>query len=125
VLDFSDFSKWLKACHQIESATRRAYHLTGTRPGELARLRWANVKHNERNLVIGKAKAGLDIVIPVSDEIAAALQMARDDAAQLGLEVAPDGLIPRLLTDRPQERAACPGQHVPPYLSHGCGQSGR
>ena len=96
-LDFKKFPTWLKAWREIDSATRQAYHLTalliGPRPGELARLRWADVKHNERNLVIGKAKAGQDIVIPISDEIAAALQMARDDAEQLGYEVQPDGLV--------------------------------
>ncbi len=96
-LDFKKFPAWLKAWRKIDSATKLAYHLTalltGTRPGELARLRWANVKHNERNLVIGKAKAGQDIVIPITEEIAAALQMARDDAEQLGLAVAPDSLV--------------------------------
>jgi hypothetical protein len=86
-----------KAWRQIESTTRQAYHLTEllteTRLGELARLRRADVKHNEPNLVVGKAKAGQDIVIPVSNEIAVALQMARDDAAQLSVEVAADGLV--------------------------------
>ena len=56
-LDFKKFPAWLKAWRKIDSATRQAYHLTelltGTRPGELARLRWADVKHNERNLVPG------------------------------------------------------------------------
>jgi integrase len=93
MLGFRDFPKWLKAWRQIESTTRRAYHvtelLTETRLGELARLRWADVKHNEPNLVVGKAKAGQDIAIPVSNEIAVALQMARDDAAQLSVGVAP------------------------------------
>ena len=96
-LDFKKFPAWLKAWRKIDSATRQAYHLTalliGPRPGELARLRWANVKHNERNLVIGKAKAGQDIVIPITEEIAAALQMARDDAEQLGLAITPDSLV--------------------------------
>ena len=96
-LDFKKFPAWLKAWRKIDGATRQAYHLTelltGTRPGELARLRWADVKHNERNLVIGKAKAGHDITIPITEEIAAALQMARDDAAQLGLAVEPDSLV--------------------------------
>jgi integrase len=96
-LDFKKFPAWLKAWRKIDSATRQAYHLTelltGTRPGELARLRWADVKHNERNLVIGKAKAGHDITIPITEEIAAALQMARDDAAQFGLAVEPDSLV--------------------------------
>jgi integrase len=96
-LDFKKFPAWLNAWRKLDSATRQAYHLTalliGPRPGELARLRWADVKHNERNLVIGKAKAGQDIVVPVSDEIAAALQMARDDAEQFGYVVAPEELV--------------------------------
>jgi integrase len=83
-LDFKAFPKWLAAWRKIDSPIRRAYHLTalliGPRPGELARLKWTDVKHNERNLVIGKAKAGEDIVIPMSDEIEAALRMARDAA---------------------------------------------
>lgn len=96
-LDFKKFPAWLKAWRKIDNATGQAYHLTelltGTRPGELARLRWADVKHNERNLVIGKAKAGQDITVPITEEIAAALQMARDDAEQLGLAVEPDELV--------------------------------
>ena len=51
------------------------------------------MKDNERNLVIGKAKAGHDITIPITEEIAAALRMARDDAAQLGLPAEPDALV--------------------------------
>jgi integrase len=50
-LDFKKFPAWLKAWRKIDSATRQAYHLTelltGTRPGELARLRWADAKDNE------------------------------------------------------------------------------
>jgi hypothetical protein len=96
-LDFKKFPAWLKAWRKIDNATSQAYHLTelltGTRPGELARIRWADVKHNERNLVIGKAKGGQDIVVPVTEEIAAALQMARDDAERLGLALAPDELV--------------------------------
>jgi integrase len=96
-LDFKKFPSWLKAWRKIDNATRQAYHatelLTGTRPGELARLRWADVKHNERNLVIGKAKAGQDITVPITEEIAAALQMARDDAEQLGYGITADALV--------------------------------
>jgi integrase len=96
-LDFKKFPAWLKAWRKIDNGTRQAYHLTalliGPRPGELARLRWADVKPNEQNLVIGKAKAGQDIVIPISNEIAAALQMARDDTEQIGHAVVPDGLV--------------------------------
>jgi len=44
--------------------------------------------------VIGKAKAGHDITIPITEEIAAALQMARDDAAaSLALRLSRDTLV--------------------------------
>jgi integrase len=96
-LSFKSFPAWLKAWRKIDNAIRQAYHLTGLlvgpRPGELARLRWEAYSDNERTLVIAKAKAGKDIVIPVSDEIVAALKMAREDAKQLGYSVAPDALI--------------------------------
>lgn len=96
-LDFKKFPAWLKAWRKVDNATSQAYHLTelltGTRPGELARMRWADVKHNERNLVIGKAKAGQDITVPITEEIAAALQMARDDADQLGYGITADALV--------------------------------
>lgn len=96
-LDFKKFPAWLNAWRGINSGIRQAYHLTGLlvgpRPGELARLRWSDFKDSERNMVIGKAKGGKDIVIPISEEISAALHMARADAEQLGYEVSPDALI--------------------------------
>jgi integrase len=96
-LEFKKFPAWLVAWRKIKNATQQAYHftelLTGTRPGELARLRWSDVKHNEQLLVIGKAKAGNDITVPITEEIAAALQMARDDAAQLGFATEPGSLV--------------------------------
>jgi integrase len=96
-IDFEMFPAWLKAWRKIDSATRQAYHLTGLligpRPGELARLRWTDLKDNERNLVIGKAKAGQDIVIPITDEIASALRLAHDDAEQFGYVLEPDALV--------------------------------
>jgi integrase len=96
-LHFKKFPAWLAAWRKIQNATQQAYHLTelltGTRPGELARLRWADVKHNEQTLVIGKAKAGHDITVPITEEIAAVLQMARADAAQLGFASEPDSLV--------------------------------
>jgi integrase len=96
-LDFKKFPAWLKAWRGIDSGIRKAYHLTGLlvgpRPGELARLRWSEFKDDERNLVIGKAKGGKDIVIPISELIAASLQLARADAEQLGYDISPDALI--------------------------------
>ncbi|QOZ79927.1 hypothetical protein XH83_33835 [Bradyrhizobium sp. CCBAU 53351] len=96
-LPFKSFPAWLKAWRKIDNAIRQAYHLTGLlvgpRPGELARLRWEAYSDNERTLVIAKAKAGKDIVIPISGEIVAALKMAREAAEKLGYPVTPDALI--------------------------------
>ena len=81
-LSFADFPKWYDAWSKIESPTRRAYHLlallTGARPGELARLKWSDVRPRQRSLVIAHAKAGADIAVPMSIEIVKALRMARD-----------------------------------------------
>lgn len=83
-LAFKDFPKWQAAWELIESPIRRAYHmtglLTGARPGELARLKWSDVKPRARALVIGHAKAGADIAIPLSIPIVRALKLARDNA---------------------------------------------
>ncbi|HLZ06261.1 MAG TPA: integrase family protein [Bradyrhizobium sp.] len=96
-LAFKAFPAWLAAWCKIDSAIRQAYHLTGlltgARPGELARRHWRDYSDNERTLTIGKAKAGKDIVIPVSEEIAAAIKMARADAEALGFDVGPDAPI--------------------------------
>jgi integrase len=96
-LPFKAFPKWFEAWRKIDSAIRQAYHLTGlltgVRPGELARRRWRDYSDNERTLTIGKAKAGKDIVVPISEEISAVLRMAHADAEALGLDVVPDALI--------------------------------
>jgi integrase len=85
-LAFSDFPAWSAAWGKIESPIRRAYHLfcllTGVRPGEGARLRWIDVRDNEQSFTIPNAKAGADIVLPMSPEIVAALRMARDAAEE-------------------------------------------
>lgn len=81
-LAFAGFPKWRDAWERIESPIRRAYHLTGlltgARPGELARLKWSDVRPRQRSLVIAHAKAGADIAVPMSIEIVKALRMARD-----------------------------------------------
>jgi integrase len=96
-LPFKNFPRWYEAWCKIDSAIRQAYHLTGlltgARPGELARRHWRDFSENERTLTIGRAKAGKDIVIPISEEIAAVLSMASADAVALGLDVSPDALI--------------------------------
>jgi integrase len=94
-LAFEDFPKWKEAWDKIEAPIRKAYHLfcllSGCRPGELARLRWIDVHDNEQSFTIPNAKAGRDIVLPCSEEIAAALRMARD-AAKEGAELVFPGL---------------------------------
>jgi integrase len=94
-LAFEDFPKWKAAWDKIESPVRRAYHLfcllSGVRPGEASRLRWIDVRDNERSFTIPNAKAGHDIVLPYSEEIAAALRMARD-AAREGAQLVFPGL---------------------------------
>jgi integrase len=74
----AEFKAWAVAWRKIENKTRKAYFLaailTGARPGELARVRLADVATD--SFVIRKAKAGGDIWIPASPEIAKALKMA-------------------------------------------------
>jgi integrase len=58
--------------------------LTGCRPGELARLKWADVLPRERCFVIRGAKADNDIRVPLSPAICRALRMARNAAGEPG-----------------------------------------
>jgi integrase len=75
-----DFPAWKRAVDRLP-ALRRSYYLvgllTGTRPGELARLKWSDVIPRERVLVIKGAKAGGDIRIALSVPIVQALKIAR------------------------------------------------
>jgi integrase len=83
---FDQFGAWRKAWSEIPHPAHRAYHLcgllTGARPGELLRLRWADLDLRKRSLVIRNAKAGNDISIPISSAIARALKLARDAARE-------------------------------------------
>jgi hypothetical protein len=94
-LAFEDFPTWFEAWQKIESPVRRAYHLfcllSGCRPGEVARLRWIDIHDNEQTLTVPNAKAGADIVLPISPEIAYAIRMARD-AAKDGADLVFPGL---------------------------------
>ena len=76
-----DFVAWREAWGRIESSTRRAYHLlallTGVRPGELVRLKWADVSPRSRSITIRGVKTGGDLVVPMSSAIAGALKLAR------------------------------------------------
>jgi integrase len=89
-LALADFPKWGEAWRALKNPVHQAYHmtalLTGARPGELARLRWQDVKPKQRVIVIRNAKAGSDITIPMSSAIARGLKLARD-AAESGAEL--------------------------------------
>ena len=86
VLAFDQFPAWTDAWRKLPPLNR-AYQLTailtGARPGELSRTKWTNLNREHRTLTINDSKAGYDIVIPVSEAIFRALDMAR--------EFAPDG----------------------------------
>ena len=83
---FRDFPKWLEAWGAIEvgpkAPARKEYHffclLTGTRPGEAARIRWRDVKPALRVVEIPGAKASNTIQIVMSAPIARVLKEARD-----------------------------------------------
>src|SRR5262249_9140255 len=72
--------KWAEAWRKVENPTRKAYHLlailTGQRPGELARLRIADIDFAARRFTIGRSKASGDIIVRISEPIEAALRMA-------------------------------------------------
>jgi integrase len=80
VLDFPDFGAWRKAWDKIESPVHKGYHLaallTGCRPTELAMIRETDIDLDARRLIIRNAKAGNDISLPITCEIAFALAMA-------------------------------------------------
>jgi len=81
-----DWRAWAKAWAKIEAPSRRAFQmvnlLTGCRPGELARLKWEDVKPSERVFVIGGVKAGDDIRVVMSRPIVKALLLARSAAIE-------------------------------------------
>jgi integrase len=81
-ISVTDWPAWAAAWRSIRSPVRRAFHLaqllTGARGGELLKLKWADVDCKKRTLTIRNAKAGQDIVVPLSSAISRALRMARD-----------------------------------------------
>jgi integrase len=80
VLDFPDFVAWRKAWDAMESPIHKGYHLaallTGCRPTELAIIRESDIDLEARRLTIRNAKAGNDISLPITKEIAFALAMS-------------------------------------------------
>ena len=80
VLDFPDFAAWRKAWDAIENPVHKGYHLaallTGSRPTELAMICESDIDLEARRMIIRNAKAGNDISLPITGEIAFALAMA-------------------------------------------------
>jgi integrase len=80
VLDFPDFGAWRMAWDKIENPVQKGYHLaallTGCRPTELAMIRETDIDLDARRMIIRNAKAGNDISLPITGEIAFALAMA-------------------------------------------------
>jgi integrase len=95
-MPLKEFPAWLKAWDAVKASlghkkpvrhfapTRKEFHLfclfTGMRPGEIARLKWCNVKPAERTVEIPNAKASKTIRIIMSAPIARVLKRARDIA---------------------------------------------
>lgn len=74
-IPFEEFPVWSQQVATIHATnpTRGAFHLLcvfcGMRPGELARLRRADVRLDAHELTVGKTKTGVDITIPTSPAI--------------------------------------------------------
>lgn len=79
-LSFDKFAEWQLAVDALPSL-RQAYYrfclLTGARPGEAARIKWADVDPRKRTITIRHSKSGADIVVPMSSAIARELKCAR------------------------------------------------
>jgi len=79
-LDFKAYPGWRKAWKALESPVHRGYHLfcllTGCRPGEGSRIRLNDIDTDARMFVIRNAKAGKDIYLPITPEIAFAISLA-------------------------------------------------
>ncbi|MGA8820538.1 MAG: tyrosine-type recombinase/integrase [Xanthobacteraceae bacterium] len=93
-MPFKEFPAWLAAWNALRNTkdhnkpvrhfapNRKEFHLfgllTGARPGEIARLRWRDVKPSARCVEIPNAKASKTIRIIMSASIARVLKRARD-----------------------------------------------
>jgi integrase len=79
VIDFPDFKAWRVAWRKL-GVVHRGFHLTGLltgcRPGELARVRKGDVDRERMTLTLRNAKAGNDIVLPITPEILIAINLA-------------------------------------------------
>ena len=91
-MPFKMYRDWLEAWRNIEvgpkAPARKEYHLfglfTGMRPGEIARIRWRDVKPHERVVEIPAAKKDNTIRIIMSAPIARILKRVRNLGKGLG-----------------------------------------
>jgi integrase len=78
-LDLKAYPAWRKAWEAIESPVHRGYHLfcllTGCRPGEGSRIKLNDIDTDARMFVIRNPKAGKDIHLPITPEIAFAISL--------------------------------------------------
>jgi integrase len=79
-LDPADFPKWRKAWDKLESDVHRGYFLfcllSGVRPGEGARIQKQGINRKARTFTIPNAKAGKDIVLPMTKQMEYAIDLA-------------------------------------------------
>ena len=128
-LDFNDrnaYPAWRKAWEAIESPVHRGYHLfcllTGCRPGEASRIRRADIETDSRMFVIRNAKAGKDIHLPITPEIAFAISLAVNAEVKPHHEVKGNRFgLPGLSADIAACRVANPWPSSPAFLFHGRG----
>jgi integrase len=77
-----DFKGWRAAWDKLGSDVHKGYFLfcllAGTRPGEAARIKLENIDLKARTFTIPNAKAGKDITLPLTKEMAYAIAMAVD-----------------------------------------------
>jgi integrase len=75
-----DFKAWRAAWDKLGSDVHKGYFLfcllAGPRPGEAARIRLQDIDAKARTFTIPNAKAGKDIVLPMTREIGYAIAMA-------------------------------------------------
>ena len=79
-MPFDQFAAWgvsVAALPPIRAAFYRFCLLTGMRSGEAARLEWRDVDWKARTVTVRAAKAGANIVVPLSSAIARELNRAR------------------------------------------------
>jgi|SRR5579864_1224137 len=99
-MPFAKFAAWSRAVESlppIRAAFYKLVLLTGMRSGEASRLKWSDVDVRARTITIRNAKAGADIVVPMSSAIWRELKRARRSGVRLaavdGARARDDGVI--------------------------------